>query len=76
MVLIVNLRENVQITKNRVSNYIKGIQFSQIVQITNVVTINAVKSLEQDITVAINFLEEKILNLQEIQMAMGHMLHQ
>ena len=76
MVLIVNLRENVQVTKNRVSNYIKGIQFSQIVQITNVVTINAVKSLEQDITVAINFLEEKILNLQEIQMAMGHMLHQ
>ena len=76
MVLIVNLRENVQITKNRVSNYIKGIQFSQIVQITNVVTINAVKSLEQDITVAINFLEKKILNLQEIQMAMGHMLHQ
>ena len=74
--LIVNLRENVQITKNRVSNYIKGIQFSQIVQITNVVTINAVKSLEQDITVAINFLEKKILNLQEIQMAMGHMLHQ
>ena len=76
MVLIVNLRENVQITKNRVSNYIKGIQFSQIVQITKRVTINAVKSLEQDITVAINFLEEKILNLQEIQMAMGHMLHQ
>ena len=76
MVLIVNLRENVQVTKNRVSNYIKGIQFSQIVQITNVVTINAVKSLEQDITVAINFLEKKILNLQEIQMAMGHMLHQ
>ena len=76
MVLIVNLRENIQVTKNRVSNYIKGIQFSQIVQITNVVTINAVKSLEQDITVAINFLEEKILNLQEIQMAMGHMLHQ
>ena len=76
MVLIVSLRENVQVTKNRVSNYIKGIQFSQIVQITNVVTINAVKSLEQDITVAINFLEEKILNLQEIQMAMGHMLHQ
>ena len=74
--LIVNLRENVQVTKNRVSNYIKGIQFSQIVQITNVVTINAVKSLEQDITVAINFLEKKILNLQEIQMAMGHMLHQ
>ena len=76
MVLIVNLRENIQVTKNRVSNYIKGIQFSQIVQITNVVTINAVKSLEQDITVAINFLEKKILNLQEIQMAMGHMLHQ
>ena len=68
--------KNVQITKSHVSNYIKGIQFSQKVQITNVVTINAVKSLEQDITVAINFLEEKILNLQEIQMAMGHMLHQ
>ena len=59
--------KNVQITKSHVRNYIKGIQFSQKVQITNVVTTNAVKSLEQDITVA---------NLQEIQMAMGHMSHQ
>ena len=48
--------KNVQITKSHVRNYIKGIQFSQKVQIRNVVTINAVKSLEQDITVAINVL--------------------
>ena len=39
-------------------------------------TLNAVKSLEQNITEAMEYLKKKILNLQEIRMAMGHMLHQ
>ena len=54
----------------------KHINLESKVQLTNAVTINAVKSLEQNITVAIEIFKKKIFDLQEIQRAMEHMLHQ
>ena len=54
----------------------KHINLESKVQLTNVVKINAVKSLEQNITVAIEIFKKKIFDLQEIQKAMEHMLHQ